>query len=112
YTWSRSKDNQFGESNTYAWTTRLPQNNYDLAAEYATSIYNSPHRIILAPIVRIPGPKDTKSLTYAAAGGWSAPAGVALGSGWPLNAVMSSGASDANLGLFGGRQPPDLIGAP
>src|SRR6185436_13721802 len=28
YTFSSSKDNQFGETNTYAWTNRLPQNNY------------------------------------------------------------------------------------
>src|SRR5262249_5391514 len=32
--------------------------------------------------------------------------------GSPLNAVLSSGASDANLGLFGGRQRPNLIGDP
>jgi hypothetical protein len=112
YTWSNSKDNQWGESNTYAWRTNLPQNNYDLQAEYATSIYNSPHRIILAPIVRLPGPKDTRSVAYALAGGWNASAVVELVSGSPLNAVLSSGASDANLGLFGGRQRPNLIGDP
>jgi len=112
YTWSHSKDNQFGESNTYAWTTRLPQNNYDLDAEYATSIYNSPHRIILAPIVRVPGPADRKSAAYALAGGWTASAVVELVSGGPLNAVISSGTSDSNLGLFGGRQRPNLTGDP
>src|SRR5206468_273896 len=112
YTWSNSKDNQWGESNVYAWRTNLPQNNYDLDAEYATSIYNSPHRIILAPIVRLPGPKDTKSMAYALAGGWNASAVVELVSGAPLNAVLSAGASDANLGLFGGRQRPNLTGDP
>ena len=59
YTWSHSKDNQFGESNTYAWRTATPQNNYDLNAEYATSIYDSPHRIILAPIVRLAVPEGS-----------------------------------------------------
>jgi hypothetical protein len=33
-------------------------------------------------------------------------------SGSPLNAVLSSGTSDFNLGLFGGRQRPNLIGDP
>jgi hypothetical protein len=33
-------------------------------------------------------------------------------SGAPLNAVLSGGASDANLGLLGGRQRPNLIGDP
>jgi hypothetical protein len=112
YTFSNSKDNQFGESSTYAWRTAQPQNNYDLAAEYATSIYNSPHRIILAPIVRLPGPKDTKSLASWVLGGWNASAVVELVSGSPLNAVESSGTSDSNLGLFGGRQRPNLTGDP
>jgi hypothetical protein len=112
YTWSRSKDNQFGETNVYAWNTRLPQNNYDLEAEYATSIYNSPHRIILAPILRLPSPKNTGSAMYLLAGGWNASAVVELVSGSPLNAVISSGTSDINLGLFGGRQRPNLVGDP
>jgi hypothetical protein len=112
YTWSHSKDNQWGESNTYAWRTNLPQNNYDLEAEYATSIYNSPHRIILAPMVRLPGPSNKNGLASALAGGWNASAVVELVSGSPLNAVLSTGTSDANLGLFGGRQRPNLIGDP
>jgi hypothetical protein len=112
YTWSTSKDNQFGESNVYAWNTRLPQNNYDLDAEYATSIYNSPHRIILAPILRLPGPSNRGGIAYALAGGWNASAVVEMVSGAPLNAVLSSGTSDANLGLFGGRQRPNLVGDP
>jgi len=37
---------------------------------------------------------------------------VELVSGSPLNAVLSSGTSDANLGLFGGRQRPNLTGDP
>ena len=54
YTLSSTKDNQFGQSNTYAWRTATPQNNYDLDAEYGISIFDSPHRIILAPIVKFP----------------------------------------------------------
>src|SRR5262249_31153348 len=90
----------------------LPQNNYDLNAEYATSIYNSPHRIFLAPIIRLPGPKDTKSTSYWFLGGWNVSTVIELVSGSPLNAVMSSGTSTANLGLFGGQQRPNLIGDP
>jgi hypothetical protein len=60
----------------------------------------------------VPGPKDTRSLAYALAGGWNASAVVELVSGSPLNAVLSSGVSDSNLGLFGGRQRPNLTGDP
>ncbi|HEX6215159.1 MAG TPA: hypothetical protein VFZ38_10090, partial [Vicinamibacterales bacterium] len=106
YTWSSTKDNQFGQDNTYLTRTDLPQNNYDLDAEYGVSYFDSPHRIILAPIFRFPD--GSNILTR----GWNASAVVELVSGAPLNAVLSSGASTANLGLFGGRQRPNLVGDP
>jgi hypothetical protein len=81
---------------------------YDLDAEYSVSNFDSPHRIILAPIVRLGRAGDNRLL----AGGWGASAVVELVSGAPLNAGMSGGASDANLGLFGGRQRPNLSGDP
>jgi hypothetical protein len=114
YTYSRTMDNQFGQGQDqhYAWGTPIPQNNYDVASEYSLSAFDSPHRIILAPIVKVPGPKDERSMMYALAGGWTASAIVELVSGAPLNAVMSASSSDANLGLFGGRQRPNLVGDP
>ena len=51
YTWSRLKDNQFGEDSAYQTRTAVPQNVYDLDAEYAISNFDSPHRILLSPIV-------------------------------------------------------------
>jgi hypothetical protein len=108
YTWSRLKDNQFGEDSAYQTRTAVPQNIYDLDAEYAISNFDSPHRIVLAPIVRFPNPARHASLL----GGWTASAIVELVSGSPLNAVMSAGTSDSNLGLFGGRQRPNAAGDP
>jgi hypothetical protein len=108
YTWSRLMDNQFGEDSAYQTRTSIPQNVYDLDAEYSISNFDSPHRILLAPIVRLPEPARNARLL----GGWTASAIVELVSGSPLNAVMSSGVSDANLGLFGGRQRPNPIGDP
>ena len=106
YTFSRTRDNQFGESSTYLTRTATPQNNYDLDAEYGVSHFDSPHRIILAPIFRF---GNSANLL---AGGWSASAIVELVSGSPLNAVLSAGTSTNNLGLFGGRQRPNLVGDP
>jgi hypothetical protein len=108
YTWSRLEDNQFGEDSAYQTRTAVPQNVYDLDAEYGISNFDSPHRIILAPIVRFPEPANNARWL----GGWSASAIVELVSGSPLNAVMSEGVSDANLGLFGGRQRPNASGDP
>jgi hypothetical protein len=108
YTWSRLEDNQFGEDSAYQTRTSVPQNVYDLDAEYGISNFDSPHRIILAPIVRLPDPERNAQWL----GGWSVSAIVEMVSGSPLNAVMSSGVSDANLGLLGGRQRPNASGDP
>jgi hypothetical protein len=110
YTFSRTMDNQFGQDNVYQTRTQTPQNNYDLAAEYSVSNFDSPHRIILAPIVQLPSPAGGSA--RALLGGWNLSATIELVSGAPLNAVLSGGASDANLGLLGGRQRPNLTGNP
>ena len=109
YTWSRLEDNQFGEDSAYQARTAEPQNVYDLDAEYGISNFDSPHRIILAPIMRFPEPSGAASRWL---GGWSASAIVELVSGSPLNAVMGAGASSVNLGLLGGRQRPNVSGDP
>ena len=61
--------------------------------------------------MRFPSPKKGSGASWLA-GGWNASAVVELVSGAPLNAVLSSGTSDSNLGLFGGRQRPNLTGDP
>jgi len=112
YTFSSMKDNQFGESSNYGSRVATPQNNYDLQAEYGVSNFDSPHRIILAPIFQLPSPADTTSVKYWLAGGWQVSSVVEMVSGPPLNAVLSSDLSDADLGLLGGRQRPNLVGSP
>jgi hypothetical protein len=112
YTLSRTKDNQFGEASTYQTRTNLPQNNYDLDAEYGISNFDSPHRIILAPIFTFPNSNSSNGAARTLLSGWNASAVVELVSGSPLNPVLSQGLSDTNLGLFGGRQRPNLTGDP
>ena len=113
YTFSNTKDNQWGQSSGFASRTATPQNFYNISnGEYGTSIFDSPHRIILAPILRIPGPAEEGTLASAILGGWTASAIVELVSGAPLNVVASGGLSDNNLGLLGGHQRPNLVGDP
>jgi hypothetical protein len=47
----------------------VPQNVYDLDAEYSLSHFDSPHRIILAPSARIPGPSS--GIGERVLGGWN-----------------------------------------
>ena len=110
YTWSRMRDNQWGQSSTYGASSGTPQNYYDLDAEYALSTIDTPHRVVLAPIVRIPGPAKG-SVAYWFAGGWSASAIVEYVSGPPISAYVTA-LSAANLGLFNGLQRPNLSDQP
>ena len=113
YTFSSTKDNQWGQDTSFASRQASPQNNFDIEeGEYGRSIFDFPHRITLAPIVRIPGPGEDRPLAHAIFGGWSASAAVQLASGGPLNVVASDGRSNANLGLLGARQRPNLVGDP
>ncbi len=116
YTWSRTMDNQWGQTSTYGsglpgagGTGGSPQNYYDLDAEYSVSAFDTPHRIVLAPIVRIPGP-ETGWASHLI-GGWTASAIVELVSGPPISAYVTN-LSAANLGLFNGLQRPNLTGEP
>ena len=79
--------------------------------EYAASIFDSPHRVILAPIIRIPGPGDDMGIASLMFQGWTMSAVVELVSGSPLNAVVSGGMSSTNCGGACGRQRPNKVGA-
>ena len=104
YTFSNTKDNTFAQNSNFANDTDNPQNYYDLDSEYSSAVHNSPHRIILAPIVRIPGPGEDRPLANALFGGWSVSGIIEFVSGTGLSATLSGGRSEANLGLFGGVQ--------
>jgi hypothetical protein len=106
YTWSNLKDNQFGESNHFQFnTTGRPQDNYNIDAEYATGLLDTPHRVVLAPIFELPFGQNRKwangGVADAIVGGWTLSAVVALESGFPTPARYSQGVSQAHLGNFG-----------
>jgi trimeric autotransporter adhesin len=109
YVFSRMKDNQWGQTSTYGASSGTPQNYYDLDAEYGISTIDTPHRIVLAPVVRIPGPEHGIASWFL--GGWSASAIVEYVSGPPISAYVTN-LSAANLGLFNGLQRPNLTGQP
>jgi len=112
YTFSRTEDNQFGQSTTYQTRTATAQNNYDLDAEYGLSNFDTPHHIVFAPIVKFPDSHSSNGAARMLLSGWNASSVIELVSGSPLNAVLSGGVSTANLGLLGGVQRPNLTGDP
>ena len=112
YTFSRTQDNQFGQATTYQTRNTNAQNNYDLDAEYGLSNFDAPHHIVLAPIFKFPDSNSSNAAVRKLLSGWNLSSVVELVSGSPLNAVLSAGASTANLGLLGGVQRPNLTGDP
>ena len=54
YTYSRLKDNQFGEANQYANRLGSALNNYDLDGEFGYSLLDVPHRVNISGTVQLP----------------------------------------------------------
>ncbi len=118
YTYSNLKDNQIGEGNYYTGGGYAPLNNYNYIpgstyynpdADYATSLLDVPHRVIIAPIFEVPVGRGKKygSNSSAAewiAGGWTLSAAINLQSGFPLSFNQSD-----NTGTFSGVQRPNLV---
>jgi hypothetical protein len=118
YTYSVLKDNQMGEGNFYSAGGVNPLNNYNFIpgssyynpdAEYAYSLLDVPHRLIIAPSVELPFGRGKKygansSIVDALAGGWQITAAINIPSGFPL----SVGQSD-NTGTFSNVQRPNIV---
>lgn len=89
YTYSRLKDNQFGESNFFSRNAGEAQNAYDIDAEYSIGILDVPHKIAFSPIVELPfGPNKrwaTSGLGAAILGGWTISSIVSIESGFPIS---------------------------
>lgn len=93
YTFSRLKDNQFGETNAYSRNDGDAQNAYDLDAEYAISLLDVPHKLTFSPIVELPFGEGkrwaTSGIAAAILGDWTISSIIAFESGFPI-AISSS----------------------
>jgi hypothetical protein len=107
YTYSRLSDNQFAETNYYSANTGL-QNNYtvvpgsayyDPDLEYGRSLLDSPHKLVIAPTLNVPG-------DGALLGGWSVTGVVTLQSGFPIGVTQNQTTTPF---LFGGTQRPNVV---
>jgi len=118
YTYSRLKDNQFGQGNYYSSAPGL-QNNYTVIPgssyynpdqEYGLSLLDSPHKLTIAPTVNLPfgqGHKmATSGLANALAGGWSLTTVVSFQSGFPIGVSQNVNGTQY---LFGGTLRPNLV---
>ncbi len=104
YTYSRLKDNQFGESNFFSRNRGNinggeAQNIYDLDAEYAVGLLDVPHKLVLSPIVELPFGEGKRWATEGIAahilGNWTLSSIIAFESGFPI--APTANANTTNL---------------
>ena len=91
YTFSRQRDNQFGESNFFSEGSAI-RNYYDIESEYGLSVLDAPHRLNVLGTVDLPL-------------GFAASVAATLQSGFPI--AVSQAAQ--NSGLLGGSQRPNVV---
>jgi hypothetical protein len=94
YTWSRLKDNQFGETNFFSnvGTTgnqgTEAQNAYDLDAEYSIGLLDVPHKLSIAPIIQLPFGEGkrwaTSGVPALLLGDWTISSIITFESGFPI----------------------------
>ena len=121
YTRSRLMDNQIGESNFYSAGGLNPLNNYNYMAnmpactttnfaacynpdaEWAVSLLDVPHRVILAPVMNVPF-KSSNPVLNGIIGDWVVSAAINLQAGFPISVQQSD-----NTGTFSGVQRPNVV---
>ncbi len=113
YTFSRNKDNLFGEvnyfsNNSNARARALDNNN--LEAEFAHSVIEAPHRLNVSGVYELPFGKGKRYLDTSGPadwflGGWQVAAIGSYQSGFPVAIVQNNN----NSGLFGSFQRPNLV---
>lgn len=100
YTYSRLKDNQFGEGNFFSQNPTEMQNAYDLDAEYSVGLLDVPHKITISPIAELPFGEGKRWLQNgvgaAILGNWTVSSIISIESGFPIS-VYSSSASTSNI---------------
>jgi hypothetical protein len=119
YTYSRLNDNQFGQGNYYSSSPGLT-NNYEVVPgspyynpdlEYGRSLLDSPHKIVIRPIVNLPFGQGKKFLSgsrvgSAILGGWMVSPVVTVQSGFPIGVSQNT---TGTIFLYGGTARPNVV---
>lgn len=110
YTFSRLNDTG-GDSNVFASAGTGVMNNYDrVEPEYSRGLLDMPHKLTLAPLVRLPFGKGRTFLSNSGwldwiVGGWTLSGVGMFQSGFPIAIYQTPN----NSGLFGSGQRPNMV---
>jgi hypothetical protein len=125
YTYSRLKDNQFGETNFFSGSpgfvgavpaemanVDITQDDYGVDAEYALGLLDVPHKIVLSPIAELPFGEGKKWLNSGIGnillGDWTVSSIISFESGFPLTYSTNTNTSQ----IFTRVQRPNGTAAP
>lgn len=114
YTYSVNKDNLFGEVNYFGNNANgraRPLNVYDLDAEYAYAVLDTPHRLNITATYELPfgeGKRwlNQRGIVHALLGGWAVTGVGTYQTGFPSLVVQNNN----NTGLTENVQRPNLTG--
>jgi hypothetical protein len=114
YTYSRLTDNQFGEGNYYSSAPGL-QNNYTVVPdspyynpdqEYGRSLLDSPHKIVISPILQLSFASNATGFLDAIANDWQVTPVVTFSSGFPMGVSQNQSGTPY---LMGGTLRPNVV---
>jgi hypothetical protein len=109
YTFGRTKDSQWGESNFFSNRTAAPLDVYNLDQEFGTSINDVPHRLNISGTYELPFGNGKRWLNHrgvvkALLGGWAVTGVGTYASGFPISVNQDNN----NSGLLGSGQRPNV----
>jgi hypothetical protein len=97
YTYSRLKDNQFGETNFFSATAAEAQDAYNLDAEYSIGLLDVPHKIAITPIFELPFGEGKRwaqnGVAAAILGDWTISSIISFESGFPVSIYTQNNTS-------------------
>ena len=118
YTYSRLRDNQFGQGNYYtsapgllnAYTFIEGSSYFNPEAEYGRSLIDSPHKLSMTPTVQLPFGEGRRffnesRVANAILGNWTIAAVIQMQSGFPIGVSQNTN----NTNLLGAGQRPNIV---
>ncbi len=114
YTYSRLTDNQFGEGNYYSSAPGV-QNNYTVIPgsdyynpdlEYGRSLLDTPHKIVISPILQLSFSKSESAWAEALLNGWQVTPVLTFQSGFPMGVSQNTSGTPY---LMGGTARPNVV---